>query len=101
MDFGSFFRGERLIRIMSKQMTFILTIFITVICLIIWNMKVEEEMVKSENLLEEVEDLKIQYTHKNIELISLNKRTTIEEMLERSVSTLKAPVKPAQIVDIE
>ena len=58
MDFGSFFRGERLIRIMSKQMTFILTIFITVICLIIWNMKVEEEMVKSENLLEEVEDLK-------------------------------------------
>ena len=101
MDFGSFFRGERLIRIMSKQMTFILTIFITVICLIIWNMKVEEEMVKSENLLEEVEDLKIQYTHKNIELISLNKRTTIEEMLERSRSTLKAPVKPAQIVDIE
>ena len=101
MDFGSFFRGERLIRIMSKQMTFILTIFITVICLIIWNMKVEEEMVKSENLLEEVEDLKIQYTHKNIELISLNKRTTIEEMRERRGSTLKAPVKPAQIVDIE
>lgn len=101
MDFGSFFRGEQLIRIMSKQMTFILTIFITVICLIIWNMKVEEEMVKSENLLEEVENLKIQYTHKNIELISLNKRTTIEEMLERSGSTLKAPVKPAQIVDIE
>lgn len=101
MDFGSFFRGERLIRIMSKQMTFILTIFITVICLIIWNMKVEEEMVKSENLLEEVENLKIQYTHKNIEFISLNKRTTIEEMLERSGSTLKAPTKPAQIVDIE
>ena len=101
MDFGSFFRGEQLIKMMSKQMGFIITIFITIVVLIIWNMKVEEEMVKSERLLEEVENLKVQYTHKNIELISIDKRTKIEEMLKSSHSTLKAPTKPAQIIEIE
>ncbi len=96
-----FFSGDGLLKWMRRQLGFIVYVFLVLIGLITWNLHVEKKMVRKEKLASEVEELKIESTHVNLELIGIDKRTEIERMLKEKGSTLHAPTRPATMITID
>ncbi len=60
--------------------------------------EMEQTMVKAEANSRELETLKIYHAQKTCEYVSMDRISTVEAMLEKSKSEVKAPQKPADII---
>lgn len=91
-----FINGDILVQKGLKNVIpFAITVCVIIVLIIAWSLMVEGELAKQEKLEEEVNALRIEYTHKELELTGFNQRSKIIEMLGQSGSDLHAPDRPA------
>ena len=90
------FKGEFLLRMrVDKYFMHILYTFLLVWLSIWLSMKIENTMVKVEKNKTTLNDMKIYHAQKTVEVVSLDRITTVEDMLEKIGSDVELPVKPA------
>ena len=89
-------RGEILFTLrFDRYFPHIVYIFFLIFMVLLMNLMIEKTMVQVEENKKEIYDLKIALTHKNTELIGLEKLSSVQEMLEKSGSDLGIPDNPA------
>ena len=95
-SFTATLRGEVLLRLRFDRW-FLHIIYFFVLCTLnIWiTLEIEQTMLNEERNKERLEDLKIYHAQKTCELVSLDRLSTVEELLEKSGSRLTVPEKPA------
>lgn len=97
-QFGkSIIKGDTLLRMrFDKYLPHAAVAFFLILLSIILSMKAEQTTLTVEKNNDTIETLKSEILTKTYEIVGINKLSTIEEMLERSGSELKAPIKPAE-----
>lgn len=97
----SFLSGEQMIAWgWDKQIGFIVTIFALVSASIAWSLMVETRLVVTQKNVKTLQELEISYHQLTIDLMGMDKRSKIENMLKNQGSTLIAPVEPPQKVEL-
>ena len=92
-------RGDLLTRLrVDRLLPYILYLFLLG-CISIWmSYKAEQTMLIREQNKEKIETLKIFKAQKTCEIVSLDRISTVETMLEELGSEIKQPEKPADIL---
>lgn len=95
----SIISGDILVRMkLHKGFPYILYLFV-IGWLSIWiSYKAEQTMAQVERNKRELEALKIYHAQKTCEYVSLDRISTVEEMLEQKQSEVTTPQKPADII---
>lgn len=89
-------RGEMLFTLKcDKFFPHILYGFLLIFSVLLLNLMIEKTLVEVEENKQTLYDLKIALTHKNTELIGIEKLSTVQEMLEEAGSELTIPDEPA------
>lgn len=97
-----FFSGDFLIKHgLEKLVPFVLYICFWLIIDISWSLYVEKTLTRQEHIEREIADLKIEYTHKDLELTGFNQRTLVEQMLKDEGSDLHEPAEPAGLLELK
>lgn len=84
---------------LEKYVGFVAYIFLLVSAFIFWNLMVEANLVKVVDGENQIKELKIYRDQTSIELLKLDHRATVEELLKANCSKLVAPVEPATVID--
>lgn len=93
-------RGDILIRMQVHRLfPFILYAFILGWVSIWFSYKTEQAMLAVEKNKYTIDTLKIRHAEKTCEIAGMNRMSTIERMLIESGSELKAPEKPADVLE--
>lgn len=88
--------GDLLLRLrVDKLLPYILYAFLLAMCSIFMSYKAEQTMLRMERNKANLETLRIYHSQKTCDLVSLDRISTIEIMLEELGSNLKPPQKPA------
>ena len=95
----SIISGDILVRMrLHKGFPYIIYFFVLG-WLSIWiSFKAEQAMVQVERNKRELETLKIYHAQKTCEYVSLDRISTVEEMLKQKQSEVTTPQKPADII---
>lgn len=89
-------RGEFLLRLrFDKAFLHIIYLFSLFWASIWTTLQIEQTMLKVEQNKTRLEELKIYHAQKTCELVSFDRLSTIQEMLEEKGSALTVPDKPA------
>ena len=92
-------RGELLLKLGADRLfPFILYTFLLAVLSMWLSYRAEITMQKVERNKARIENLKIDNVNKSCEIISLTRISTMESMLERAGSEVRAPQKPAYII---
>lgn len=97
---GNFFddllNGDLLLRMrVDKALPYILVIFAMGVSLIFIKLEIDKTLLRCDRARVELENVRIEYAKKSCELISLEKLSTIESMLEEKGLEIGIPAKPA------
>lgn len=85
----------------DRQLGFLFYIF-TIVCLFIaWSLMVEQNLVQVQKNEKTLQELRISYQQRTLDLVGMNNRTKIDGMLKARGSKLHAPVVPPQRVETE
>ena len=97
----SIFRGDFLTAIKAdRNIPFILYVFVLVILYITLNLLIEKSMTIRQENDRIIEELRTDYTQKSLELVSIDTRSKVKEMLEKKGSDLEEPRQaPVKIED--
>ena len=88
--------GDILLRLrVDKLLPYILYAFVLAMISIFMSYKAEQTMLRMERNKSNLETLRIYHGQKTCDLVSLDRISTIETMLEELGSNLKPPQKPA------
>ena len=88
--------GDILLRLrVDKLLPFILYAFFLAMVSIFMSYKAEQTMLRMERNKTDLETLRIYHGQKTCDIVSLDRLSTIETMLEELGSDLKPPQKPA------
>ncbi|MBQ0122575.1 MAG: hypothetical protein KBS38_02990 [Bacteroidales bacterium] len=99
IDFAS---GDLLIRKgFDKQLGFVFYIFCCLCLFIMWSLMVESQLARIEDNKRILKDLKINYQQRTLDLVGMNNRTKVDELLKKNNSTLHGPVDPPAVVKIK
>ena len=91
--------GDILLRLrVDKLLPYILYIFFLSMVSIFMSYKAEQTMLIREKNKSKIETLKIFKAQKTCEIVSLDRISTVETMLEELGSDIKQPEKPADIL---
>lgn len=95
-SFTAALRGEFLLRLRFDRW-FLHIIYFFILCTLnIWlTLEIEQTMLDEEKNKAKLEELKIYHAQKTCELVSLDRLSTVQELLEKSGSELAIPEKPA------
>lgn len=97
---NAFFRGELLMRLgFDRFFLHIVYTFGLFWAMIILDMMIENTLSKVEKNKETLSDMKIYYTEKMVQLVSMDRITTIERLLEEKGSDVTFPEEPAIRLD--
>ena len=92
-------RGDIILRMRAdKLFPYILYAFIIGWISIWMNYNVEQTMIRIEKNRKVIENLKIYNTHLSSRLVSMDRVSTVEQMLEAAGSDVRTPEKPAEII---
>lgn len=93
--FQAIFAGEFLLRIHVDRLFvhIVYTLFLLWMVILI-DMRVETTMAKVEKNKETLNDMKIYHAHKTVQLVSINRLSTVKEMLEEKGSDVTLPSNP-------
>ncbi|MBR4212432.1 MAG: hypothetical protein IKR82_00535 [Bacteroidales bacterium] len=98
--FVNFFSGDFILnRKLDRHVWFMVYIFVLFSILITWSLTVESALVKVRKNEKTIEALNIARDQRSVELLSLDRRSTLEELLKKNHSTLKVPETPAVILE--
>ena len=98
----SYLSGDVLIRKgVDRQLGFIFYIFALVCLTITWSLLVEQNLVKVQKNEKELQELRIRYQQRTLDLVGMNNRTRIDGMLKSKASKLHAPETPPQRIVLE
>jgi len=94
--FVAILHGELLLRLrFDKYFPHIIYTFFLMWMMIWMSMKIENTMVKVEKNKTTLNDMKIYHAQKTVEVVSLDRISTVEDLLRKSGSDVDIPVKPA------
>ncbi len=97
--FKSIISGDILLRMrVDRLFPYILYAFLLGWLSIWMSFKMEQTMTLAEKNRKELETLKIYHAQKTCEYVGLDRISTVEDMLEKKGSEVKAPEKPANII---
>lgn len=98
----SYLSGDKLIQWgMDRQLGFIFYIFVIVCITIGWSLLVEQNLVKVQKNEQELQELRISYQQRTLDLVGMNNRTRIDGMLRAHGSKLYAPENPPKRIILE
>ena len=91
----SILSGDVLVeRGVDRQLGFIFYCFVLVCVLIAWSLMVEQNLVKVQKNEKELQELRISYQQRTLDIVGMNNRTRIDKMLKAEGSKLHAPQEP-------
>ncbi len=97
--FKSVISGDILLRLrMDRLFPYIFYLFILGWVSILLSYKIEQTMIQAERNDKELEALRIYHAQKTCEYVGLDRISTIEAMLVKQASGVKAPEKPADVL---
>ena len=89
-------RGEFLIRLrFDRYFLHIIYLFFLAVMSIWIKLEIEKTMARMEDNKKVLEDCKIYHAQKTCELVSLDRVSTVQDLLEKAGSDLTVPDKPA------
>lgn len=89
-------QGELLLRLhVDKFFIHILYTFLLLWLVILLDMRVEKTMANVERNKAALSEMKIYHAHKTVQMVSLNRISTVQDMLEKEGSDVTLPEKPA------
>lgn len=95
-SFTAMLRGEFLLRLRFDRWFLHIIYFFVLCALNIWlTLEIEQTMLNQERNRARLEELKIYHAQKTCELVSLDRLSTVEDLLEKTGSGLTIPEKPA------
>ena len=99
LDFAS---GDLLIkRGIDKQLGFIFYVFCCICLFIMWSLTVESQLARVQDNEKVLADLRINYQQKTLDLVGMNNRTKVDNLLKKQNSTLHGPVDPPTVIKVE
>lgn len=91
----SFLSGDVLVeRGVDRQLGFIFYCFVLVCIIIAWSLLVEQNLVRVQKNDKQLQELRISYQQRTLDIVGMNNRTRIDKMLKAEGSKLHAPVQP-------
>ena len=91
----SILSGDVLVeRGVDRQLGFIFYCFALVCVLIAWSLMVEQNLVRVQKNEKELQELRISYQQRTLDIVGMNNRTRIDKMLKAEGSKLHAPKMP-------
>ena len=98
----SYLSGDKLIEWgVDRQLGFIFYIFIIICVSIAWSLMVEQDLVRVQKNERTLQELRISYQQRTLDLVGMNNRTRIDRLLKASGSKLHAPVEPPKRIELE
>ena len=98
----SYLSGDKLIEWgVDRQLGFIFFVFLIICASIAWSLMVEQNLVKVQKNEKILQELRISYQQRTLDLVGMNNRTKIDGMLKASGSKLHAPVEPPKRIEME
>ena len=98
----SYLSGDKLIEWgVDRQLGFIFFVFLIVCASIAWSLMVEQNLVRVQKNEKELQELRISYQQRTLDLVGMNNRTRIDGLLKASGSKLHAPVVPPKRIELE
>ena len=98
----SYLSGDKLIEWgVDRQLGFIFYIFLIICASIAWSLMVEQDLVKVQKNEKALQELRISYQQRTLDLVGMNNRTRIDGLLKASGSRLHAPVEPPKRIELE
>lgn len=98
----SYLSGDKLIEWgVDRQLGFIFYIFVIVCITIGWSLMVEQNLVKVQKNERELQELRISYQQRTLDIVGMNNRTKIDGMLKGSASKLHAPDAPPRRIVLD
>lgn len=95
-SFTAILRGEFLLRLRFDRWFLHIIYFFVLCALNIWvTLEIEQTMLNEEKNKARLEELKIYHAQKTCELVSLDRVSTVQDLLEKTGSDLTVPDKPA------
>lgn len=96
---SAIFRGEFLLRLrIDKFFIHIVYSFFLLWMSILLDIRVETTLVELEKSKAALNDIRISHAHKTVQLVSLNRISTVQKMLGDKGSDVSLPEKPAAII---
>jgi len=98
----SYLSGDKLIQWgVDRQLGFIFYVFVIICVSIAWSLMVEQNLVKVQKNERALQELRISYQQRTLDLVGMNNRTRIDGLLKASGSKLHAPVEPPKRIELE
>ena len=98
----SILSGDVLIeRGVDRQLGFIFYIFALICVFIGWSLMVEQNLVKVQKNEKTLQELRISYQQRTLDLVGMNNRTRIDKMLKAEGSRLHAPENPPKLIELD
>ena len=98
----SYLSGDKLIEWgVDRQLGFIFYIFIIICVSIAWSLMVEQDLVRVQKNERTLQELRISYQQRTLDLVGMNNRTKIDGMLKESASKLHAPDAPPRRIVLD
>lgn len=94
-----FFTGDWMIEGIERQLGFIFFVFVIFCGIIFWSLMVESRLVQVVENTHIIDSLGIARDQKALDLLGLDSRGSVEELLEKNNSKLKAPVLPPIVIE--
>lgn len=83
----------------EKYFPHIMVVLILAWAMVLVSILVEGTLTKVEKGRQELETMRIYHAQKTVEVVSLNRIRSMEDLLERNGSDLTLPVKPADVIE--
>ena len=98
----SYLSGDKLIEWgVDRQLGFIFYIFVIICVSITWSLMVERNLVQVQKNEKTLQELRISYQQRTLDLVGMNNRTKIDGMLKARGSKLHAPVEPPKRIELD
>lgn len=99
---ASYLSGDKLIDWgVDRQLGFITYIFAIVCLFIAWSLMVERNLVQVQKNEKTLQELRISYQQRTLDIVGMNNRTKIDGMLKARGSALHAPTVPPKRVELD
>ena len=97
-----FLSGDKLIEWgVDRQLGFIFYVFAIICVSIAWSLMVERNLVQVQKNERALQELRISYQQRTLDLVGMNNRTKIDGMLQAQGSKLHAPQTPPKRIVLE
>ena len=98
----SYLSGDKLIEWgVDRQLGFITYVFLIICASIAWSLFVEQNLVKVQKNERVLQELRISYQQRTLDLVGMNNRSKIDRMLKAHDSKLHAPTDPPKRIILE